>query len=108
MVIKLSGAFCIYYLLLKYGPLPFGVGFETGLIGNFGGGEFLYGPLPPPPTEGDPLYGALLLIYLSAMHTSPPVSLFYSAILPADRWRQEQKTRALTLSASLTGWPCGT
>ncbi len=73
MVIKLSGAFRFYYLLLKYGPLPLGISFGTGLIGNFGGGDFLYGPLPPP-TEGDPLYGALLLIYLSAMHTSPPVS----------------------------------
>ncbi len=79
MVIKLSVAFRFYYLLLKYGPLPLGIGFGTGLIGNFGGGDFLYGPLPPPPTEGDPLYGALLLIYLSAMRTSPPVSLFYSA-----------------------------
>lgn len=64
MVIKLSGAFRFYYLLLKYGPLPLGIGFGTGLIGNFGGGDFLYGPLPPPPTEGDPLYGALLLMFL--------------------------------------------
>jgi len=63
MVIKLSGAFCIYYLLLKYGPLPFGIAFGTGLIRNFGAGDFLYGPLPPP-TEGDPLYGALLLMFL--------------------------------------------
>jgi len=91
MVIKLSGAFHIYYLLLKYGPLPLGIGFGTGLIGNFGGGDFLYGPLPPPPTEGDPLYGALLLIYLSAMRTSPLVSLFCFEILPAGRSRQEQR-----------------
>ncbi len=91
MVIKLSVAFRFYYLLLKYGPLPLGIGFGTGLIGNFGGGEFLYGPLPPPPTEGDPLYGALLLIYLSAMRTSPPVSLFCSAISPAGHLYRPQR-----------------